>query len=434
MTREGVIVTGHIPAPPAEVWALAGDFCGTWHPAIAKMRAERGPANAEIRSFTVHGDPAGFREQLIYRSLSDRELAYLALEGIEGAARYVGRIALGAAGGGTDVTWTAEITAEITAPAARAAQIADGTKPIFEAGIAGLRAALGTRAPHTIPTKNSRDASPLDTIMVPGSPPLALTVTPARPGPLVLFLHGIGGARGNWDAQLRAVAPFARAAALDLRGYGSSALGADQSTIADHCADINRVMQSLGTEKLILVGLSFGAWIATSFALHTPGVLSGLVLSGGCTGMSEASPAERQAFRSARETPLNRGQSPADFAPEVVKILAGPQITDQTRAALVASMSAIPAATYRDALICFTSPPERFDFARLTMPVLMMTGAHDRLASPMEIRGVARRIVDAAPRPDVQFEEIAGAGHLCNLEQPGAYNRHLTAFVQRLLV
>ncbi len=158
----------------------------------------------------------------------------------------------------------------------------------------------------------------------------------------------------------------------------------------------------------------------------------GLVLSGGCTGMSEAGPDEREAFRVSREVPLNAGQVPADFASAVVKVLAGPDASETTRKTLFDSMAAIPAATYRDALTCFTNPLERFDFARLTMPVLMMTGEHDRLAPPSEIRAVAGRIWDAAPRPDVRFEVIEGAGHVCNVERPDLYNRHLLTFLGRL--
>jgi pimeloyl-ACP methyl ester carboxylesterase len=191
-------------------------------------------------------------------------------------------------------------------------------------------------------------------------------------------------------------------------------------------------MEGFGARRLVLVGLSYGAWIATSFAMRHGHLLDGLVLSGGCTGMSEAGPDEREAFRLSREVPLDAGQAPRDFAPAVVKVLAGPNASEATRAALLASMSAIPAATYRDALRCFTNPLERFDFSRITMPALLMTGDHDRLAPPHEIRGVAGRIWDAAPRPDVRFEVIADAGHLCNLEQPEAYNRHLLAFLRRL--
>ena len=231
---------------------------------------------------------------------------------------------------------------------------------------------------------------------------------------------------------MQAVAPILRAAALDLRGYGDSTLGSGQSTVDDYCDDIRRVAVGLGAEKLVLCGLSYGSWIATSFAMRYPEMLSGLVLSGGCTGMSEAGIAEREAFRLSREVPLNAGQTPADFAPAVVKVLASPQASPETRATLLNTMAAIPTATYRDALICFTNPPERFDFARLTMPVLLMTGQHDRLAPPSEIRSVAGRIVDLVPRSDVRFEVITAAGHVCNVEQPAAYNARLTEFLRRL--
>jgi pimeloyl-ACP methyl ester carboxylesterase len=192
------------------------------------------------------------------------------------------------------------------------------------------------------------------------------------------------------------------------------------------------VAELLGADRLILVGLSYGSWLATSFAMRHPDRLAGLVLSGGCTGMSEAGPEEREAFRISREVPLDAGQSPADFAPAVVRVLAGPNAPDPVRRALFTSMAAIPPGTYRDALRCFTNPLERFDFARLTMPVLMMTGEHDRLAPPAEIRGVASRIWDRAPLPDIRFEVIADAGHVCNLEQPDAYSRHLMRFLRRV--
>jgi len=116
----------------------------------------------------------------------------------------------------------------------------------------------------------------------------------------------------------------------------------------------------------------------------------------------------------------------------VVKVLAGPDATEAVRGELFDSMAAIPARTYRDALVCFTNPPEKFDFSRLAMPVLMMTGAHDRLASPDEIRGVARRIWRQAARPDARYETIAGAGHVCNVERPDDYNRLLVDFLGRL--
>ena len=187
-------------------------------------------------------------------------------------------------------------------------------------------------------------------------------------------------------------------------------------------------MAHFNAKRVILCGLSFGAWIAASFALGHPDKVAGLILCGGCTGMSEASRAERDDFRTSRQVPLDAGQTPADFAPDVVKVIAGPDVSDAVRRALHASMAAIPPDTYRDALTCFTNPPGPLDFAKARFPVLMMTGEHDRLARPAEIRSVSHRFA-AGGAPFVQFEEIAGAGHVCNLEMPEAVTRHIAGFL-----
>jgi len=134
-----------------------------------------------------------------------------------------------------------------------------------------------------------------------------------------------------------------------------------------------------------------------------------------------------------REVPMNEGKTPADFAPDVVDVISGPGASAAVRASLQASMAAIPTGTYADALRCFTSPTEQFEFAKLTMPVLMMTGEHDRLAPPAEIKAVAQRIWENCEQPDVRFEIIRGAGHVCNIERPKVYDAYLGEFLARVL-
>ncbi len=476
MGRDVVQVRGLVTAAPEDVWRVVRDFCAAWHPWVATIREERGPGGVRVRAFTVTGEDTLYREQLTYFSDSDRVLGYTHLEGIRDCEAYDARVTVSPAeAGGSVVGWTATVRA----PAGRLGAICEGTKRVFEAGIAALGDAAAIPFPQPLRPGGEGDASGpdagvrLETLVFDDLPRLALTIAapPPRPSPtrgeggsrlsgagaaasaarlpsplwggeggggdapggrLCLFLHGIGGGRSNWEDQLRVVGGVVRAAALDLRGYGDSSLGPRQSTVDDYCADILRVAERLGAKRLVLVGLSYGSWIATSFAMRHPEMLDALVLSGGCTGMSEAGPDEREAFRVSREVPLNAGQTPADFAPAVVKVLAGPSASAEIRQRLFDSMAAIPAATYRDALTCFTNPLERFDFSRLTMPVLLMTGEHDRLAPPAEIRGIAGRIWDMAPRPDVRFEVIAGAGHVCNVEAPAAYNRPLLDLLERL--
>ena len=469
-------MNGHAAADPAAVWAVAGDFCGLWHPVMADIRSEHDTRGALIRAFTAKGEDTLYRERLVYRSDSDRVLVYTHLEGITGVENYVARLQVSpGVSGGSRIDWSAQLTADT----GRAEAIAEGTRAIFEMGIEMLGKLAVDAQPLEVSSISQTTETHFETLFVGSDPRLALTIvmkggttgslfspagrsaermrgdegvaegptkkTPSsdpsghllpagekREETLVLFLHGIGGGRTNWVSQLAAAAPFARAAALDLRGYGDSQLGPTQSTIEDYCADILLVMQTLGADRLVLCGLSYGSWIATSFAMRHPDKLAGLVLSGGCTGMSEAGIEEREAFRQSRAVPLDQGKTPADFAPGVVNVLAGPDATEAVRKQLFDSMAAIQAATYRDALTCFTHPPERFDFSRLTMPVLMLTGEHDRLASPAEIRGVANRIVETAPNASVRFEVIAGAGHVCNVERPDAYNAVLTEFLSEV--
>ncbi|NHB75880.1 alpha/beta fold hydrolase [Rhodobacter calidifons] len=476
MGREIIQLQGHVPHAPEDVWRVVRDFSGAWHPWVATIREERGAKGARIRAFTVAGEDTTYREQLTYSSDSDRVLGYTHLEGIRDCEAYDARVTVSPAEAGRSVVgWTATVRA----PTGRLGAICEGTKRVFEAGIAALGDAAAIPFPRPLRSGREGDASGpdagvrLETLVFDDLPRLALSIAAAPPPPsptrgeggsrlsgsgaaasaarlpsplwggegggrrapggrLCLFLHGIGGGRSNWEDQLRAVGGVMRAAALDLLGYGDSSLGARQSTVDDYCADILRVAERLGATRLVLVGLSYGSWIATSFAMRHPEMLDALVLSGGCTGMSEAGPDEREAFRVSREVPLTAGQTPADFAPAVVKVLASPGASEAVRQRLFDSMAAIPAATYRDALTCFTNPLERFDFSRLTMPVLLLTGEHDRLAPPSEIRGVAGRIWDLAPRPDVRFEVIAGAGHVCNVEAPAAYNRPLLDLLERL--
>jgi pimeloyl-ACP methyl ester carboxylesterase len=422
-----VNVTADIVTSPEAAWSIVSDFCGDWHPAIATIEEECG---GHVRAFTVHGETTLYRERLTWRSDSDRTLGYTHLEGISGIKSYDAQIAVsGNASGGSTIDWSAEIEADRP----RLDQVSDGTQPIFEAGIKAIAKTAGKRRSAALEQVSKPVVEVLD-LMIEGSPAIAATVSQGGGDTLCLFLHGIGGGRSNWLPQLRAAGSCMKAAAIDLRGYGDSELGSEQSTVDDYCADILRVKNALGASKLVLAGLSYGSWIATSFAMRHADLLAGLVLSGGCTGMSEAGVEERENFRTSRQAPLDAGKTPADFAPDVVRILAGPNASDDVKALLTNSMAAIPAATYRDAVRCFTHPPERFDFSRMTMPVLMMTGQYDRLASPDEIRSVAQRIHAASPHPDVRFETIADAGHVCNVEQPEAYNRILLEFLRGLPV
>ncbi len=413
-----------------DIWAVLRDFDLAWHPFVTSCSLLRDDRGAVLRDFET-SDGGQLIERRSYISDTDRVLCYVALSGIEGALSYAARVEVTGEGEGCLITWHAEIRAQPE----RAKAIAEGTTAVFEAGFDALSDAPPQRAKkRSVPRNTKIKAGTLKC-----TPRLSyLTSEEGASGgeTLVLFLHGIGGQASNWSAQLSAFGSEYHVAALNFRGYGDSTLGAAQTQIEDHCDDILAMLAHFDAKRVVLVGLSMGSWIATSFAMRHGEKLAGLVLAGGCTGMSEADPRERENFRISREVPLTQGQTPADFADAVVGAIAGPHASAEAKAALHASMSAIPAETYRDALNCFCNPLETFDFAKITCPVMMLTGAHDKLAPPDEIRRVSARIFNSATalngQADVRFEVLQDAGHLCNLEQPGAFNARLGAFLDRL--
>jgi pimeloyl-ACP methyl ester carboxylesterase/AcrR family transcriptional regulator len=421
--------SGASAASPDAAWACVADFAHPWHPAINWMKPEAGPNGQTRRRFAAVGEDTTYLEQLTYLSHSDHVMKYSALEGIEGAKSYHAQLSVTPTPeGGAALSWRAEIDATPE----RADDIAAGTKAIFEVGLAALAA---LEACPSAPAVSPYAPVKIGFRQIGLSPRLAVNIAPAgleQTDTLCIFLHGIGGNRSNWDAQMSAMGAHVPCVALDLRGYGDSEPGPEPSTIDAYCADILTVADAFHASKIILCGLSYGAWIATSFAMRHGSRLAGLVLAGGCTGMSEASDETRIGFRQSREEPLDRGQTPADFAPGVVKIIAGPKADEAMKKALMDSMAAIPVATYRDALRCFTNPAEVFDFARISCPVLLMTGEFDRLAPVKEIRAVSVAMHAVGSTPDIQFEIIPDAGHVCNLEAPEAFNAHLLAFLERI--
>ena len=190
VARDWVHVAGPVPRPADEVWAVLRDFCGLWHPAMARVWPEAG---GQVRAFEAGG--VTYRERLVYVSDSDRVLGYRHVAGIAGVDSYDARVSVVPDGAGCRVIWTAEVVA--VAP--RAAEVAAGTRAIFEAGIAALAGAVVPVVAEAVPA-----AVAIVERVVGEGPRLALSVTPGQGGPLCLFLHGIGGGRGNWRGQLAA--------------------------------------------------------------------------------------------------------------------------------------------------------------------------------------------------------------------------------------
>ena len=249
---------------------------------------------------------------------------------------------------------------------------------------------------------------------IPGPP--ALAVDTAGSGPLVLFMHGIGGNRSNWHAQLPAFAPHFACVAWDARGYGASDDYDGPLEFDDFVADVLRVLDHFGAERAHLVGLSMGGRIAMRTALLHPERVGTLTLLDTHEGFEAFSPEQRQAFVDSRRAPLLAGKEPADIADAVARSLVGPKATPQQLQQLVDSIATLHKHSYIKSLQATVDQVTLGDIAQIVAPVHFVVGADDRLTPPAMHHEMAAKLRGAL------VSVLPDAGHLSNIENAPAFN------------
>lgn len=251
-----------------------------------------------------------------------------------------------------------------------------------------------------------------------------IAVEHAGSGPLVVLLHGIGGGRQNWQAQLDAFAPHFAAAAWDARGFGASDDYAGPLEFADFSADLERVLDHFGAAKTLLVGLSMGGRIALDFYGRHPERVAALVLAD--TSVARRGPRKEEiaAWLEARRRPLvEEGKEPRDIAESIARTLVDPETSPTAFNHMVASIGALRKESYLKTLEAVTRYEGFPPFERVDVPTLVLTGERDRIAPPELARLAAAEI------PGAQLVILPGVGHMSNLEDPQGFNAAVLPFL-----
>ena len=260
---------------------------------------------------------------------------------------------------------------------------------------------------------------------IPGPPDLA--VDEAGDGPLLVFMHGIGGNRTNWTEQVEAFAGHGfRAVSWDARGYGDSDDYEGPLDFSDFSHDLAHLLDNYGVGKAHLCGLSMGGRIAQDFYALYPERVATLALVATFAGQSNFSPAERERFVALRLKPLaEEGKEPKDIAPVVAATLRGPDATEEQFQRLIASMAALHKESYMKTVRATAMFERTAELETIRAPTLLIYGECDSLTTPEIGRGLHEKIEGS------EFVVVPGAGHLINLEKPAEFEAALLPFLAR---
>ncbi|MGS3178122.1 alpha/beta fold hydrolase [Aeromonas dhakensis] len=247
-------------------------------------------------------------------------------------------------------------------------------------------------------------------------------------GPVVLFGHSYLWDSAMWAPQVEALKGQFRCIVPELWGHGDSdALPEGGCTLATLARDHLALLDALGIDEFVLVGLSIGGMWGVELARMAPARLKGLVLMDSFVGLEPQITCERYLGMLAMIEQL--GTIPAPIVEQVAPLF----FADQPDVALMSGFKARLAAWPADKVAAmvavgrsFVTREDRIEWLEeVSAPALVMTGCQDKARPVLE--GYLMAEVLGCP-----FKEIPAAGHIASLENPAFVNGALAEFLARL--
>lgn len=233
------------------------------------------------------------------------------------------------------------------------------------------------------------------------------------PGPsgdtTVVLIGSLGSERSMWDPQIPGLSDVADVIAVDLRGHGKSPVPQGPYSVADMAEDVLAVLDSLGRDRVHLVGLSLGGAIAQWIAVHRPARALTLTLL--CTsarfGESQAWLDRAAAVRTDGTESLADAVLSRWFTPELIS--RDTELAARHRAMI----SATPDEGYAASCEALSQWDNRADLGRISVPTLVVAGEQDPATTPADMAIIADGIARS------RFHVLPEAAHLANVEQAG---------------
>ncbi len=248
-------------------------------------------------------------------------------------------------------------------------------------------------------------------------------------GPALVLIHGFSQCHMAWRRQFQSALSLGfRVVALDLRGHGQS--DKPRGAYGDGrlwAEDLHAVLSTLGLERPLLVGWSYGGIVIADYLrhygqAHLAGIhfVSAIVKSGSEEAFSVLAP-EMLSLIPGLFTPEEDACQP--YLERFVSLLHHVPVPAVTSELVLDYTRRVPSHV-REALGSRVVDNDDV-LHRLTLPVLISHGLEDRVVLPESSHHIASVV------PDAQVSLYPGIGHSPFWEDSRRFNRELAAFAAR---
>jgi len=242
--------------------------------------------------------------------------------------------------------------------------------------------------------------------------------------PALVFSNSLATNLSMWQVQAQHFSDRFRVIRYDQRGHGTTAVPAGPYTFEQLANDAVALLDALDIATAHFVGLSMGGMTALGLALdHADRIASiaacNCVAGYGPDGVKmwdeRIAIAEKSGMKPLCDGTMERWFTPpflAEEGPDLHTIRE--QFLSTPTSGYVGCCQAIRDLDYTDRL------------SGVTLPVQLIVGADDPTTPPEASRAIQQRIAGAA------LTVIDNASHLCNVEQPAAFNSALLGFLEAM--
>lgn len=238
----------------------------------------------------------------------------------------------------------------------------------------------------------------------------------------VVLVHGyVGDGRATWRSQLDALGGEFTLVAWDAPGSGASSDPPEDMGMAGFADCLATFIAALGLDDPHLVGISFGGALVLELHRRHPTIAATLTLVSayaGWGGSLSAGVAEQR---------LEQALALADRSPqELVDTLLPTMFSSKPSPAVVEEFAASLLATHPvgfRAMARASAEDLRDALPAVDVPTLLIYGSRD-VRAPLSVAQDLHASIAGS-----ELVILEGAGHVCNLEAPEAFNDALRSFL-----